>query len=84
MFTVKYRSYCLSAKQPPADCTAPSAFYDEHELIEARNVTTLTKPTNVRAFFQSRLRKIIPSETVNAERRPSPLKPLPVGDPYGS
>jgi DNA helicase HerA-like ATPase len=58
--------------------------YDEHELIEARNVTTLMKPTNVRAFFQSRLRKIIPSETVNAERRPSPLKPLPVGDPYGS
>ena len=34
MFTVKYRSYCLSAKQPPADCTAPSAFYDEHELID--------------------------------------------------
>jgi hypothetical protein len=58
--------------------------YDEHELIEARNVTTLMKPTNVRAFFQSRLRKISPSETVNAERRPSPLKPLPVGDPYGS
>jgi hypothetical protein len=58
--------------------------YDEDELIEARNVTTLMKPTNVRAFFQSRLRKIIPSETVNAERRPSPLKPLPVGDPYGS
>jgi hypothetical protein len=57
--------------------------YDENELIEARNVTTLMKPANVRAFFQSRLKKIIPSETVSATR-PSALKPLPVGDPYGS
>ena len=58
--------------------------YDENELIEARNVTTLMKPANVRAFFQSRLKKIIPSETVSAGTRASPLKPLPVGDPYGS
>jgi DNA helicase HerA-like ATPase len=58
--------------------------YDEHELIDARNVTTLMKPANVRAFFQSRLKKIIPSETVSAGTRPAALKPLPVGDPYGS
>lgn len=58
--------------------------YDEYELIDARNATTLARPTNVRAFFQSRLKKIIPAETVHAERRPAPLRPLPVGDPYDS
>jgi hypothetical protein len=34
MFTIKYRSYSLSQNQPPADCIAPTAFYDEHELID--------------------------------------------------
>ena len=58
--------------------------YDEHELIDARNVTTLMRPADVRKFFQSRLGKIIPAENVNAERRPAPLRPLPVGDPYDS
>ncbi|HZJ00957.1 MAG TPA: hypothetical protein VFD22_09885 [Gemmatimonadaceae bacterium] len=58
--------------------------YDEHELIEARNVTTLMRPSDVRKFFQSRLGNIIPAETVTAERRPAPLRPLPVGDPYDS
>jgi DNA helicase HerA-like ATPase len=58
--------------------------YDEHELIDARNATTLARPANVRAFFQSRLKRIIPAESVTAERRPAPLRPLPVGDPYDS
>lgn len=58
--------------------------YDEYELIDARNATTLARPANVRAFFQSRLKKIIPAESVTAERRPAPLRPLPVGDPYDS
>jgi len=58
--------------------------YDEHELIDARNVTTLMRPSDVRKFFQSRLGNIIPAETVTAERRPAPLRPLPVGDPYDS
>ncbi len=60
------------------------ALYDEEELIDARNATTLARPTNVQSFFQSRFKKIIPAETVNAERRPAPLRPLPVGDPYDS
>jgi hypothetical protein len=34
MFTVKYRSFQRSQNQPPADCVAPSALYDEHELID--------------------------------------------------
>jgi DNA helicase HerA-like ATPase len=58
--------------------------YDEDELIEARNVTTLMKPANVRAFFQSRMKQRIPAETAIQERRPSSLRPLPVGDPYDS
>ncbi len=58
--------------------------YDEHDLIDARNVTTLMRPANVRAFFQSRLKKIIPAETASVERRPAQLRPLPVGDPYDS
>jgi DNA helicase HerA-like ATPase len=57
--------------------------YDEDELIEARNVTTLMKPANVRAFFQGRMKQRIPAETAIQERRPS-LRPLPVGDPYDS
>jgi hypothetical protein len=34
MFTIKYRTYSVSRIQPPADCIAPTAFYDEHELID--------------------------------------------------
>jgi hypothetical protein len=62
-----------------------AALYDEHELIAARNATTQARPANARAFFQSRLKKIIPVETANGtEKPPVPLKPLPVGDPYDS
>jgi DNA helicase HerA-like ATPase len=59
--------------------------YDEDELINARNATTLAKPSNVRAFFQSRLRTIVPTEKGNGSgKRTNPLKPLPIGDPYES
>jgi DNA helicase HerA-like ATPase len=59
--------------------------YDEDELINARNATTLAKPSNVRAFFQSRLRTIVPTEKGNGSgKRTTPLKPLPIGDPYES
>ena len=62
-----------------------AALYDEEELIAARNATTLARPANVRAYFQSRLKKIIPVETANGtEKAPVPLRPLPVGDPYES
>jgi hypothetical protein len=62
-----------------------AALYDEEELIAARNATLQARPANVRAFFQGRLKKIIPVETSNgSERAPAPLKPLPVGDPYES
>jgi uncharacterized protein len=61
-----------------------SGLYDEEELIAARNATLLARPANVRAYFQSRLKRIIPAENVvSGARTQSPsLRPLPIGDPY--
>jgi DNA helicase HerA-like ATPase len=59
-----------------------AALYDEEELIAAKNATVLARPSNVRAFFKSRLKKIVPIETASSAQRGAQLKPLPVGDPY--
>jgi uncharacterized protein len=59
-----------------------AALYDEEELIAARNATNIARPANVRAFFKSRLRKIVPIETAGSVQKTAPLKPLPIGDPY--
>jgi DNA helicase HerA-like ATPase len=60
-----------------------AALYDEDELLRARNAALLQKPDNVKAFFEKRLRRIIPSEPATAQRTvPPPLRPLPIGDPY--
>ena len=59
-----------------------AALYDEEELIAARNATTLARPANVKGFFKSRLKTIIPPEKVNGPQRTAALRPLPVGDPY--
>ncbi len=60
------------------------ALYDEDDLIRARNATLLAKPANVRAFFQSRLRAILPTESPSQSRSSAPpLRPIPIGDPYG-
>jgi hypothetical protein len=60
--------------------------YDEEEMIKARNATTLARPANVRAYFQSRLKTIIPSEPglASTGAAAAPLRPLPIGDPYES
>ncbi|MDO8502831.1 MAG: hypothetical protein Q7S20_13420 [Gemmatimonadaceae bacterium] len=60
------------------------SLYDEEELLRARNATLLEKPSNVRSYFEKRLRRIVPSEPSNGSSRnvPTPLKPLPIGDPY--
>ncbi|HEX5577881.1 MAG TPA: hypothetical protein VFX40_05855, partial [Gemmatimonadaceae bacterium] len=62
-----------------------SALYDEEDLLRARNATVLARPANVRAFFQSRLRTIVPIESAPSSGRPgsTPLRPIPIGDPYG-
>jgi hypothetical protein len=55
--------------------------YDEHELIAARNATLLAKPAKVQAFFQSKLKPVVQTETV---MRPAqrPVKLLSSNDPY--
>jgi hypothetical protein len=61
-----------------------TALYDEEDLIRARNATMIAKPANARAFFQSRLRTIVPPEPAPALRgSAAPLRPIPIGDPYG-
>jgi hypothetical protein len=58
-----------------------SLLYDEEELIAARNATTLARPASVKGFFLSRLRTIVPTETVS-RAAPRPVKVLSSNDPY--
>ena len=61
-----------------------AALYDEEDLIRARNATLIARPANARAFFQSRLKTIVPAEQAPMGRpAASPLRPIPIGDPYG-
>jgi DNA helicase HerA-like ATPase len=58
-----------------------SLIYDEHELIAARNATMIARPSDVRKYFQSRLRPVVQTETV---MRPAHrhVKALSSNDPY--
>ena len=61
-----------------------TALYDEEDLLRARNATVMARPANARAFFQSRLKTILPAEEAAPARAPAtPLRPIPIGDPYG-
>ena len=61
-----------------------TALYDEDELLRLRNAALIQKPASVRAFFEKRLRSIIPAEepALDSRMRKPPLRPLPIGDPY--
>ncbi|MEO7366818.1 MAG: ATP-binding protein [Gemmatimonadaceae bacterium] len=63
------------------------SLYDEDELIAARNATLVAKPANVRAFFESRLKKKIPAQPAFngglAPRETVTARTLPDDDPYG-
>lgn len=61
-----------------------ASLYDEDELLRLRNAALLQKPANVRAFFEKRLRRIVPAENAPLGTRPAQpaLRPLPIGDPY--
>lgn len=62
-----------------------AALHDEEELIEARNATLQSRPSNVRGFFQARLKKKLKVEISNgAERSPAAVRALPDDEPYGS
>ncbi|MBA2708628.1 MAG: ATP-binding protein [Gemmatimonadaceae bacterium] len=62
------------------------ALYDEPEILRARTAVMKAKPTNVKLYFESQFRKIIPSPAVvgtGATRPEHPaIKSLPIGDPY--
>jgi len=59
-----------------------TALYTEQEILRARNATLLAKPKDVRAYFQSQFRRIVP---VQPAQRPvaATIKGLPLDDPYG-
>ena len=59
------------------------ALYDEGDLIRARNATLQARPKDVKAFFASRLRTIIPAQPVASPVAATPLRGLPADDPYG-
>ena len=59
------------------------ALYDEPDLIRARNATLQSRPKDVKAFFASRLRTIIPAQPAAAPAAATPLRGLPADDPYG-
>ena len=59
------------------------ALYDEPDLIRARNATMQARPKDVRSFFASRLRTIIPAQPAATPVAATPLRGLPADDPYG-
>jgi uncharacterized protein len=59
------------------------ALYDEPDLIRARNATLQARPKDVKAFFASRLRTIIPAQPTPTPVAATPLRGLPADDPYG-
>lgn len=59
------------------------ALYDEPDLIRARNATLQARPKDVKAFFASRLRTIIPAHPAVTPVPAAPLRSLPADDPYG-
>ena len=58
------------------------ALYDEPDLLRARNATLQARPRDVKGFFASRLRTIIPAQAA-APVPATPLRALPADDPYG-
>ena len=58
-----------------------TALYTEPEILRARNATLRAKPKDVRAYFQSQFRRIVPSQSSS---RPvaATIKGLPIDDPY--
>ncbi|MDP9176888.1 MAG: ATP-binding protein [Gemmatimonadota bacterium] len=64
------------------------ALYDEAELLKARDATTLARPANVKTYFESQFRRIVPPEPATAGAgapgdSPRGVRSLPIDDPYG-
>ncbi|MDP9202087.1 MAG: ATP-binding protein [Gemmatimonadota bacterium] len=59
-----------------------TALYTEEEVIRARNATLLARPENVKAYFISQFRKIIPAQAAPRPMAGS-IRSVPENDPYG-
>jgi hypothetical protein len=59
-----------------------TALYTEQEVIRARNATLLARPKDVKAYFSSQFRKIIPAQPVQRPMAGS-IRSVPENDPYG-
>jgi hypothetical protein len=55
--------------------------HDDSDVIRARNATLRERPSDVRAFFKSQFRGIVPPQPV-VRRAPTPIKSAPADDPY--
>jgi uncharacterized protein len=56
--------------------------HEDADVIRARNATLRERPADVRAFFKSQFRGIVPPQQV-ARRAPMPIRSAPADDPYG-
>ena len=59
-----------------------TALYTEQEVIRARNATLLARPKDVKAYFSSQFRKIIPAQPAQRPMAGS-IRSVPENDPYG-
>jgi len=59
-----------------------TALYTQDEVLRARNATLLARPDNVKAYFASQFRKIIPAQAAPRPMAGS-IKSAPENDPYG-
>jgi uncharacterized protein len=59
-----------------------TALYTEPEVIRARNATLLARPKDVKAYFASQFRKIIPAQPAQRPLAGS-IRSVPENDPYG-
>jgi hypothetical protein len=56
--------------------------HEDADVIRARNATMRERPSDVRAFFKSQFRGIVPPQQV-PRRAPAPIRSAPADDPYG-
>jgi hypothetical protein len=62
---------------------AVTGLFEAHEILRARTKTVLAHPADVRAYFKSQFRSIIPSHSVTPTAVTVPVRSAPFDDPYG-
>ena len=60
------------------------ALHDEPDVLRARNATLRERPSDVKGFFRSQLRPVVPARAATPARPgPAPLRTVGGDDPYG-